>query len=188
MPRLDAETGLKICTGCNIPKIADDFNRSSYSFDGYRHKCRECEIKIKRAHIEANRERVNALGRIASAKYYGADSRRRTLKNSQFSARRAGVPHSITLEDIHIPEYCPLERCGHRRLERGNRTNTDSSPSLDRYYPSLGYVPGNVWIICLGCNRAKQDMSGEEHMFFGQQLVDAFKEECERVAKLSSQE
>lgn len=187
MPRLDPETGLKICSRCNLPKIADDFSHSSYTTDGLRCRCRKCEAIVKADYKKDNQERINSLQRIASAKYYKADPRRQTLKNSQFSARKANVPHTITTEDIHIPEYCPMERCDHRQLTRGTDTISDSSPSLDRFHPSLGYVPGNVWIICQGCNRAKQDMSGEDHIAFGIQLIDSFKEECERVAQLSAQ-
>jgi hypothetical protein len=35
----------------------------------------------------------------------------------------------------------------------------DRSPSLDRFDPSRGYVPGNVYVICVRCNLLKRDAS-----------------------------
>jgi hypothetical protein len=43
------------------------------------------------------------------------------------------------------------------------------------YDPTLGYIPGNIWVICDRCNGRKQDMSGEDHVEFGWQLINAFK-------------
>ena len=38
----------------------------------------------------------------------------------------------------------------------------DDSPSLDRFYPKLGYVPGNVFLICGRCNILKRDATVKE--------------------------
>lgn len=38
----------------------------------------------------------------------------------------------------------------------------DASPSVDRIRPALGYVPGNVAIICWRCNNLKRDASAAE--------------------------
>lgn len=35
-------------------------------------------------------------------------------------------------------------------------------PSLDRIIPSLGYIPGNVVLICVRCNAIKQDATAAE--------------------------
>lgn len=52
----------------------------------------------------------------------------------------------------------------------------DSSPTLDRFDPSLGYIEGNVWVICWQCNRRKQDMAPERLIAFGFELIEAFKQ------------
>jgi len=56
--------------------------------------------------------------------------------------------------------------CGHG----GHR---DRSPSLDRYDPVLGYVPGNILVLCARCNRRKQDHTGEQLIQLGEALIAA---------------
>ena len=88
-------------------------------------------------------------------------------------ARRKSIPCEINATDIHIPNNCPI--CA-RQLIAGKKKVANASPSVDMYNPKLGYIPGNVWIICFGCNRRKGDLSGEDHVAFGLQLIDAFQE------------
>lgn len=65
----------------------------------------------------------------------------------------SGLPFAITEHDIKIPKRCPAlgialkQGTGKRRL--------DSSPTLDRVNPSLGYVPGNVIVISSLANAIK---------------------------------
>lgn len=65
----------------------------------------------------------------------------------------------ITLDDIKIPEFCPLLGI---RLCSGTGVVSDSSPQLDRLRPELGYIPGNVAVISKRANSIKQDASAEE--------------------------
>jgi chitodextrinase len=72
---------------------------------------------------------------------------------AQQRAKKSGLPFSITAKDIKIPKRCPAlgivlkQGTGHRRI--------DSSPTLDRINPSLGYVPGNVVVISGLANNIK---------------------------------
>lgn len=81
------------------------------------------------------------------------------LRAAKWNAKRANVPFNLTTEDFHIPELCPILGI---KLRRGERRNNDSSPSLDRIIPALGYVSGNVWVISLRANRIKNDATLEE--------------------------
>ena len=77
------------------------------------------------------------------------------LKAAKIRAKRKGLPFSITVEDIVIPDKCPVlgtsfERC------------TPYAASLDRIIPKLGYVPGNVQIISRRANILKRDASLDE--------------------------
>ena len=45
---------------------------------------------------------------------------------------------------------------------KGKRGFQDDSPSLDRFYPKLGYIPGSVFLICARCNILKRDASLKE--------------------------
>lgn len=73
-------------------------------------------------------------------------------------AKAIGVPFSIRVEDIIIPEVCPV--LGIPLGARGD--NRDTAPSLDRRDVHLGYVPGNVFVISQRANRIKSDATLEE--------------------------
>ena len=74
-------------------------------------------------------------------------------------AAREGLIFSLSLEDIQIPERCPA--CG-TEIIFGQFPRRNSSPSLDRIVPQLGYTPENTIIICYACNRRKSDSTPEE--------------------------
>lgn len=83
--------------------------------------------------------------------YYGAKHR----------AKKTGLPFNLTPKDIVIPEFCPvlgmkLQECV------GKKGPGDSSPSVDKIIPSLGYVKGNVRVISYRANAIKRDASAEE--------------------------
>ena len=75
-------------------------------------------------------------------------------------ARKANVPFNLEFSDIIIPETCPILGV---KLERGLVKDRDSSPSLDRLVPELGYVKGNVFAISHLANRIKNNGTADEH-------------------------
>jgi hypothetical protein len=85
------------------------------------------------------------------------------LKNAQFRARRGGYPCTITLEDIVIPEFCPVLgiKLG-TYIGKGRGGFKDDAPSLDKVIPSKGYVKGNVCVISNRANAIKRDASLDE--------------------------
>jgi hypothetical protein len=75
------------------------------------------------------------------------------------------VEFSVTAEDLGTPPTeCPLLGTPIRYEWRGVGGPRDDSPSIDRIDPRLGYVPGNVWIICNRANRIKGDGTAREHL------------------------
>lgn len=82
-----------------------------------------------------------------------------TLQRAKSRAAKRGVEFSLTLDDIVIPEYCPVLGV---KLARGDKVHADNSPSLDRLVPSKGYVPGNVAVISYKANRIKNDATVQE--------------------------
>lgn len=74
-------------------------------------------------------------------------------------ARREGVPFDITIEDIHIPDICPV--LGIPIISNAS-IQSDNSPSLDRFIPDLGYVRGNIHVISTRANRIKNNATTDE--------------------------
>ena len=214
MPRLDPETGLKVCSKCEKDKPANAFSSHKGRVDRLASWCRECrsadwqtkkpdnilrgtrmidpdtgmkvcsrcEESKPASDFTFDRARVENLGywcfkcrSTVSSAYHAANYLRIAIKTCYPRAAKRGVPCSITEKDLSLPDNCPLCGC---LLQVGRKVDRRTNPSIDVYDPKLGYVPGNVWILCMGCNKRKQDMSGEDHVAFGIKLIDAFKEHC----------
>lgn len=81
------------------------------------------------------------------------------LANARSRAKRGNYPCTITMKDIVIPEFCPITDL---KLVFGIKKKTDSSPSLDKIIPKLGYIPENVRVISSKANRWKNEMTRDD--------------------------
>ena len=100
---------------------------------------------------------------------------RHTLGQAKRRASEKGIEFSITLDDLlPLPNVCPV--LGIKINYEGNngqRGFVNDSPSIDRVNSSLGYIKGNVKVICWRANRIKSDATIEEM----QALLDFMKRE-----------
>lgn len=135
------------CGTCKavLPRAAFGSRPSGYL--GVDQVCRECR-KVK-----------------AQADYAKRDYRRIVLDRVRSRANLRGLPFDLDLDDIVIPEFCPVLGV---RLERASGNMTDSSPSVDRIKPELGYTKGNIIIISNKANRIKTDATPRELMTVAQ--------------------
>lgn len=95
-------------------------------------------------------------GQIRNALWVGSIAR-----SARKRARDANVPFdygAVTEVLRNAPDCCPV--LGHP-FSVGGRLTFDS-PTLDRIRPHLGYVRGNVQIICQRANVVKNDASANE--------------------------
>jgi hypothetical protein len=84
------------------------------------------------------------------------------FRSARHRARQKGIPFCLDIDDIRIPERCPLLDIPLlQKIVVGNGPS-DNSPSLDRIEPSLGYVKGNIWVISRRANMIKNAASFEE--------------------------
>lgn len=74
-------------------------------------------------------------------------------------AFRQRIPFKLTPADIDIPKVCPVFGMP---LEKGVGNTCDTSPTLDRIIPILGYVPGNVVVVSNKANRIKTNATPNE--------------------------
>lgn len=86
-----------------------------------------------------------------------SNNNRRILKNIKSRAKMRDLEFNLTLEDIVIPEYCPI--LGIRLDQQGSN---DFLPSVDRIDNAKGYIKGNIVIISSRANRIKSDASLDE--------------------------
>jgi hypothetical protein len=81
------------------------------------------------------------------------------VRAAKARATKAGVPFDLTADDVTIPQLCPALGIP---LVVGQNKASDSSPSLDRVMPPLGYVRGNVLVLSNRANRIKNDATPPE--------------------------
>lgn len=84
----------------------------------------------------------------------------RILRSAKIRALEKGIPFSISKNNIHIPEFCPV--LGIKLEIGGGREQVDNSPSLDRLDNNKGYTPDNVRVISYRANRLKSDATAQE--------------------------
>jgi hypothetical protein len=86
------------------------------------------------------------------------------LSSHKQSALNRGFEFSITKGDLTLPEYCPILGI---KLDYMKSIQGPDSPSLDRIDSTLGYIPGNVWVISHKANAMKNSATIEELRLFG---------------------
>ncbi len=85
------------------------------------------------------------------------------VSHAKRRAKDNNLPFDITWRDLEIPDTCPLLGIP---ITSGNGKTCDTSPTIDRKRPELGYVKGNVWIISHKANRMKSDATFKEIQTF----------------------
>ena len=76
-------------------------------------------------------------------------------------AKEDGTFFNLSVFDIpDIPEYCPIFGI---KLQANNKAGPlDTSPSVDRIVPELGYTKNNIRIISNRANRLRNDATEKE--------------------------
>jgi len=93
------------------------------------------------------------------------------LHTAKARAKKRDIEFSISVEDIILPEHCPVlgfKLEVHRGKGHGGKEN---SYSLDRINPGLGYVPGNVQVMSLKANSMKFNATPEELLKFAEWIT-----------------
>lgn len=102
------------------------------------------------------------------------------LYNCKRRAAKKGLEFALVAEDIVIPEVCPVLGIPITVGNRGRGSFVNTSPSLDRIVPELGYIKENVRIISARANNLKNNGTPEELMA----VALYAKAETERVRSL----
>ena len=91
-------------------------------------------------------------------KKYERDPLRGHYNALKCRAKKEGIPFNITLEDLEIPEVCPVLGIPLKSWGENNVGGyMEDSPSIDKFIPEFGYVKGNVSVISFKANLLKRD-------------------------------
>ena len=137
----------KTCKECN-----QSLNLNKFSLlekwnvnSGTKDICKKCSTKIRQT------EKLNRDWKVDAAKLL--------YKNIKSRCKRTGREFSIDLEDISIPEKCPVFGFD---LKREDKKTWMCAPSVDRIDSSKGYIKGNVTVVSRRANILKRDATVEE--------------------------
>lgn len=149
-----------------------------YSHSGIRYtnsrECVECcrlkglkYIETRRNYRNKRKNNPEYIEKQAEAqrKWRKKDPKRGLFRTAQSRAKEKGLDFNISLDDIIIPEYCPV--LGLRLVQiisKGHRgkTRQDNSMSIDRIDNTKGYVKGNICVISLRANIIKNNATINE--------------------------
>ena len=90
--------------------------------------------------------------------YDTRDPEKYILTRTRSNSKPRNIECTITIEDIHIPEFCPILGV---KLDKV-RSGSIYAPSLDRVDNTKGYVPGNVRVISRRANNLKGELNLQE--------------------------
>lgn len=136
--------GMKICYGCRKMLPYEMFGSDKNKWLGLADRCKPCRKEYSRYHYN---------------KWFRNNAEARLFSAARGRAKRQGIPFTITIEDIIIPDKCPVLGIP---LYRENGKFKYNTPSIDRFVPSMGYVPGNICVISWRANWLKNDGTVEE--------------------------
>ena len=74
-------------------------------------------------------------------------------------AKAEGLTFDLVVDDIIIPDVCPVLGI---EMFKGTRKRKDNSPSVDRFLPVLGYTKNNIRVISWRANDLKKNATVEE--------------------------
>lgn len=99
------------------------------------------------------------------------------ITTSRYRSKLIGREHSIDtayLKKLYLSQegFCAIS--GIKMEIRGKNCAADSpySISLDRIDSSIGYVEGNVWLVCTGVNLMKSRLSLEDFTVLCKKIVE----------------
>lgn len=124
-------------------------------------QCRSCDLREKLALAHAAHSENSMFPH--SSKH---PRKARMLYAAHNRARKNGLEFDLTIDDIEIPDLCPvlgfpLAELSEKRVNSSPRYN---APSLDRIDPGIGYVRGNIVVMSYRANNIKKDGTAEEHL------------------------
>lgn len=178
------------CSQCkNIKDVTEFYPSKQYPKRGYGYRCIECcqhraldyhydnreklldKWKIKRDNLTQEQKEDIAN---KSKNWYRKDIRKRLLWRAKDRSNRLGLDCNLTVEDIVIPEKCPLLEIP---FKYGSKHDKWFTYSIDRIDNTKGYIKGNIQIISYLANTMKSQAAIPQLITFAKNILIQFKDE-----------
>jgi len=174
----------KTCFCCKKTKLAKEFSKNSGLQGGLHTWCKKCCSEKHKISEYAKKSGAIRKQKIKSDPIFKAkinkqkqESRLRNISSVLLTeckrrALKKGLEFNLTLEDIVIPNICPILL---QPIVQGNKDNYKFSPSIDRIDNTKGYVKDNIQIISMKANTIKNSATIEELLLFAEWINKTFK-------------
>lgn len=170
---------MKKCNKCNTDKELNEFHICKSNKDGFYNICKLCKKEYDKKYRES--EKITKLYKSKKYRDRKSEYRRFISKTkpermifiaAKARAKKYNIPFNITIDDIVIPEKCPILEIPLYRKEYGKGGSFQpNSPSLDKINPKLGYIKGNIMVISMKANAMKYNASEEELLLFSKNII-----------------
>lgn len=130
-------------------------NREGYLVGDTHRECTSC------GKIFEKTSKMTMCGPCNSNRVKSSTPEYRMHQRAKQRAKKSGLEFSISIDDIVIPETCPIMGI-YINMNSGRPGAYKNSPSLDRKDNSKGYTKDNVWVISQLANAMKGAASVEE--------------------------
>lgn len=163
----------KFCPCCKKNKQLRDFGIRKRNKNELFEYCKECSSLKSKEYYKNNRDKLLKKSNENREKYYKSikqkykfiDYLKFLLESCIYRAKKNNIPYdSIKNLCEHLkPIYSEMKcECCKKELVSNDKRHKHNSPSIDRIIPELGYVVGNVAILCWECNRLKNNATPEK--------------------------
>jgi len=153
----------------------------------YYKKNREVIRARAKKHYEENKEKILKRERdkrredIEGYREYQREKRRKNslpyvLSQKKSTAKEKSIEFNLEVEDIIIPEFCPILGVKLAGPYEEPKENEDKY-NIDRIDPNKGYTKDNIWVISRKANMIKTNATPEEIFKVGLYLLNIQKEE-----------
>ncbi len=173
----------KKCIKCLKLKEKSEFHIQNKKENIITNYCKSCKKEYDKEYRKSGkiqslykskeyRDRKNEYQKIR----INQDPRIGLLISAKARAKKNNLPFNLEINDIIIPEFCPLlEIPLERKSYTIERTGfLPNSPSMDKIIPELGYVKGNIMIISMKANAMKYNASLNELKTFAKNILNIF--------------
>jgi len=172
----------KLCTRCKIEKPLSEFYKDQTKRYGVTPRCKVCLNIQNRAWAIANADRTKEI----HSRWYQENKNEHLRKGKLWKSthlkncmlyrakersKKEGLPFDLCIEDIIIPDCCPILGI---TLVASTKKAVANSPSLDKIIPGLGYIRGNIQVISQLANWMKSNATPKEMLLFAEWVMETY--------------
>ncbi len=131
---------------------------------------RQCTNKLCGKIFKITSKTVTLCNNCNSERVKCTDPKSKMFARAKNRSRIKQLPFNITVDDIIIPEYCPILNIK-LNTHKGRSGGKKDSAALDKIDPKKGYTKDNIRVISHLANMMKSYANDEELLLFAKWII-----------------